>query len=158
MRPAEARDIGDAPDGRPVPVVWPRPAQVGNEKHLAGLWIIGALRPLGVALKLATRGAGACNRKAGGRRIAASDDPHGADTGRTGRWRARLSAQTGRDTNPVMVDDFSKVVFADLYTQAIGQRPDRIGLSGIQDKVLGPDADHACSRSINGLHFEAEPA
>ena len=45
MRPAEARDIGDAPDGRPVPVVWPSPAHVGNEKYLAGLWIIVASGP-----------------------------------------------------------------------------------------------------------------
>ena len=45
MRPAEARDIGDAPDGRPVPVVWPRPAHVGNEKHLAGLWTITVSGP-----------------------------------------------------------------------------------------------------------------
>jgi hypothetical protein len=42
---AEARDIGDAQDGRPVPVVWPRPAHVGNEKYLAGLWIIVASGP-----------------------------------------------------------------------------------------------------------------
>jgi hypothetical protein len=42
MRPAEARDTGDAPDGRPVPVVWPGPAHAGNEKYLAGLWIIVA--------------------------------------------------------------------------------------------------------------------
>jgi serine/threonine-protein kinase HipA len=41
------------------------------------------------------------------------------------------------DTNPVVVDDFSKVIFADLYAQAIGQRPDRIALPGVQDKVSG---------------------
>jgi hypothetical protein len=45
MRPAEARDIGDAPDGRPVPVVWPGPAHGGNEKYLAGLQIIVASGP-----------------------------------------------------------------------------------------------------------------
>ena len=54
MRPAEARDIGDAPDGRPVSVVWPGPAHAGNEKHLAGLQIIVASGPPGVKLKLAT--------------------------------------------------------------------------------------------------------
>ncbi|HTZ28649.1 MAG TPA: HipA domain-containing protein [Streptosporangiaceae bacterium] len=41
------------------------------------------------------------------------------------------------DTNPVMVDDFGEVVFADLFAQAIGQHPDRIALPGVQDKVSG---------------------
>jgi len=36
MRPAEARDIGDAPHGQPVPVVRPRPARAGNQKYRAG--------------------------------------------------------------------------------------------------------------------------
>lgn len=40
-------------------------------------------------------------------------------------------------TNPVVIDDFGKVVFADLFAQAIGQRPDRIALPGVQDKVSG---------------------
>lgn len=40
-------------------------------------------------------------------------------------------------TSPVVVDDFSKVVFADLFAQAIGQQPDRIALPGVQDKVSG---------------------
>jgi serine/threonine-protein kinase HipA len=41
------------------------------------------------------------------------------------------------DTNPVMVDDFGEVIFADLFAQAIGQHPDRIALPGMQDKVSG---------------------
>jgi serine/threonine-protein kinase HipA len=40
-------------------------------------------------------------------------------------------------TTPVVVDDFSKVVFSDLFAQAIGQHPDRIALPGVQDKVSG---------------------
>ncbi len=40
-------------------------------------------------------------------------------------------------TRPVVVDNFSKVVFADLFAQAIGQRPDRIALPGVQDKISG---------------------
>jgi serine/threonine-protein kinase HipA len=40
-------------------------------------------------------------------------------------------------SGPVVIDDFSKVVFADLFTQAIGQRPDRVALPGVQDKVSG---------------------
>jgi hypothetical protein len=55
MQPTEACDIGDALDDRPVPAVWPRPTDVGNEKYLAGFWIIEAL-DLDVALKLATEG------------------------------------------------------------------------------------------------------
>lgn len=41
------------------------------------------------------------------------------------------------DTKPVVVDDFSKVIFAELFAQAIGQHPDRIALPGVQDKVSG---------------------
>ena len=41
------------------------------------------------------------------------------------------------DTNPVMVDDFGEVIFADLFAQAIGQHPDQIALPGVQDKVSG---------------------
>jgi serine/threonine-protein kinase HipA len=40
-------------------------------------------------------------------------------------------------TNPVVIADFGNVVFADLFAQAIGQRPDRIALPGVQDKVSG---------------------
>jgi serine/threonine-protein kinase HipA len=39
--------------------------------------------------------------------------------------------------NPVIINDFGEVVFADLFAQAIGQRPDRIGLPGVQDKISG---------------------
>jgi serine/threonine-protein kinase HipA len=38
---------------------------------------------------------------------------------------------------PVVVDDFTKIIFRDLFAQAIGQQPDRIGLPGVQDKVSG---------------------
>ena len=62
MQPTEARDIGDALDDRPVPAAWPRPTHVGNEKYLAGFWIIEAA-DLDVALKLAAEGSKACNRK-----------------------------------------------------------------------------------------------
>ncbi len=70
MQPAEAREVGDALDDRPVPAVWPRPTHVGNEKHLAGFWIIEAAG-LDVALKLAAGGPEACNRKVEVRRNAA---------------------------------------------------------------------------------------
>ena len=55
MQPTEARDVGDALDDRPVPAAWPRPTRVGNEKFLAGFWIIEAF-DLDVALKPATEG------------------------------------------------------------------------------------------------------
>ena len=41
------------------------------------------------------------------------------------------------DTTPVIIDDFSKVVFADLFARAIGQHPDRTALPGVQDKISG---------------------
>lgn len=41
------------------------------------------------------------------------------------------------ETRPVIVDDFSEVVFADLFADAVGQHPDRIALPGLQDKVSG---------------------
>ena len=41
------------------------------------------------------------------------------------------------DTAPVVVDDFSEVVFAELFAQAIGQQPDRTALPGVQDKISG---------------------
>jgi hypothetical protein len=70
MQPAEARDVGDALDDRPVPAVWPRPTRVGSEKYLAGFSIIEAF-DLDVALKLAAEGSKACNRKVEVRRNAA---------------------------------------------------------------------------------------
>lgn len=41
------------------------------------------------------------------------------------------------DVKPILIDDFSKVRFADLFAQAIGPQPDRAALPGIQDKVSG---------------------
>lgn len=41
------------------------------------------------------------------------------------------------ETRPVIVDDFSEVVFAGLFADAVGQHPDRIALPGLQDKVSG---------------------
>ena len=90
MQPTETRDVGDAPGDRPVPAVWPRPTHVGNEKYLAGFWIIEAAG-LDVALKLATEGPKACNRKIEVRRDAAKA------AGRTyGRRRCPAMASTSR--------------------------------------------------------------
>jgi serine/threonine-protein kinase HipA len=47
------------------------------------------------------------------------------------------AGDTAAETKPVVVDDFSEVVFADLFAQAIGQQPDRIALPGVQDKISG---------------------
>ena len=47
------------------------------------------------------------------------------------------AGDTAGGTKPVVVEDFSKVVFADLFAEAIGQRPDRIALPGVQDKISG---------------------
>lgn len=47
------------------------------------------------------------------------------------------AGETPADTRPVVVDDFSDVVFADLFAQAIGEQPDRIALPGVQDKISG---------------------
>jgi serine/threonine-protein kinase HipA len=47
------------------------------------------------------------------------------------------AADTPADTTPTIVDDFSKVVFAELFSQAIGQQPDRTALPGVQDKISG---------------------
>ena len=47
------------------------------------------------------------------------------------------SGDTFADTTPVVVDDFSEVIFADLFAQAIGRQPDRIALPGVQDKISG---------------------
>ena len=66
MQPTETRDVDDALDDRPVPAVWPRPTRVGNEKYLAGFWIIEAAG-LDVVLTLAADGSKACNRKIEGR-------------------------------------------------------------------------------------------
>jgi hypothetical protein len=55
MQPTEARDIGDAPDDRSVPAIWPRPTHVEIENYLPNFLIID--------LKLATEGSKARNRK-----------------------------------------------------------------------------------------------
>src|SRR6266487_5719859 len=90
MPPTEARDVGDALDDRPVPAVWPGPAHVGSEKYLAGFWVIEA-SGLDVALKVATEGSKACNRKVGVRRTAAEA------AGRAcGRRRCPAMASTSR--------------------------------------------------------------
>ena len=47
------------------------------------------------------------------------------------------AGDTPADTTPITVDDFSKVVFADLFAQAIGPQPDRTALPGVQDKISG---------------------
>src|ERR1700678_768716 len=47
------------------------------------------------------------------------------------------AGDTPGDTTPVIIDDFSEVVFADLFAPAIGQQPDRSALPGVQDKISG---------------------
>jgi hypothetical protein len=91
MQPTEAHDVGDALDDRPVPAGWPRPTHIGNEKYRADFWIIEAAFDLDVALKLATEGSKACNRKIEVRRNAAKA------AGRAhGRRRCPAMASTSR--------------------------------------------------------------
>jgi serine/threonine-protein kinase HipA len=59
----------------------------------------------------------------------------GADT--IGDVQVVPDGDSPADTTPVIIDDFSKVVFADLFAQAIGQQPDRTALPGVQDKISG---------------------
>ena len=59
--------------------------------------------------------------------------------------------------NPVVIDDFGKVVFADLFAQAIGQRPDRIGLPGVQDKVSGQMMNVPVQGRSNGYILKLNP-
>jgi serine/threonine-protein kinase HipA len=59
--------------------------------------------------------------------------------------------------NPVVIDDFGKVVFADLFAQAIGQRPDRIGLPGMQDKVSGQMMNVPVQGRSNGYILKLNP-
>jgi serine/threonine-protein kinase HipA len=47
------------------------------------------------------------------------------------------NGDTPASTTPVIVDDFSRVVFAELFAQAIGPQPDRTALPGVQDKISG---------------------
>jgi len=59
----------------------------------------------------------------------------GSDT--IGDVQVRPAGDTLADTKPIVINNFSEVVFADLLAQAIGQRPDRIALPGVQDKISG---------------------
>ena len=61
------------------------------------------------------------------------------------------------DTNPVMVDDFGEVIFADLFAQAIGQHPDRIALPGVQDKVSGQMLNVAVQGRSAGYILKLNP-
>jgi serine/threonine-protein kinase HipA len=59
----------------------------------------------------------------------------GSDT--IGDVQVLPAGETAAETRPVIVDDFSEIVFADLFAQAIGQQPDRVALPGVQDKISG---------------------
>jgi len=70
------------------------------------------------------------------------------------------TGDTVTETKPVVVDDFSEVVFADLFAQAIGQQPDRVALPGVQDKISGQmlnvpvqGRSHAYILKLNPLEF-----
>src|SRR6202034_2706375 len=67
------------------------------------------------------------------------------------------TANPTADTNPVMVDDFGEVIFADLFAQAIGQRPDRIALPGVQDKVSGQMMNVPVQGRSNGYILKLDP-
>jgi serine/threonine-protein kinase HipA len=47
------------------------------------------------------------------------------------------TGDTPADTTPIIIGDFSRVVFAELFSQAIGPQPDRTALPGVQDKISG---------------------
>jgi serine/threonine-protein kinase HipA len=59
----------------------------------------------------------------------------GSDT--IGDVQVLPAGDTFAGPRPAVIDDFSEVVFADLFAQAIGQQPDRVALPGVQDKVSG---------------------
>lgn len=59
----------------------------------------------------------------------------GSDT--IGDVQVLPAGDTFAGTRPAAIDDFSEVVFADLFAQAIGPQPDRVALPGVQDKVSG---------------------
>lgn len=59
--------------------------------------------------------------------------------------------------SPVVIDDFGKVVFSDLFAQAIGQRPDRIALPGVQDKVSGQMMNVPAQGRSNGYILKLNP-
>ena len=52
----------------------------------------------------------------------------GSDT--IGDVQVLPAGDTSVGTRPAVIDDFSEVVFADLFAQAIGQQPDRVALPG----------------------------
>jgi serine/threonine-protein kinase HipA len=59
--------------------------------------------------------------------------------------------------SPVVVDDFGKVVFSDLFAQAIGQRPDRVALPGVQDKISGQMLNVPVQGRSNGYILKLNP-
>ena len=59
----------------------------------------------------------------------------GSDT--IGDVQVLPAGDTFAGTRPAVIDDFSEVVFAGLFAQAIGHRPDRVALPGVQDKISG---------------------
>ncbi|HEY1626346.1 MAG TPA: HipA domain-containing protein [Streptosporangiaceae bacterium] len=59
--------------------------------------------------------------------------------------------------SPVVVDDFGKVVFSDLFAQAIGQRPDRVALPGVQDKISGQMMNVPVQGRSNGYILKLNP-
>src|SRR6266700_1074109 len=134
MQPTEARDVGDALDDRPVPAVWPRPTHVGNEKYLAGFWIIEAF-DLDVALKLATEGSKAGNRKVEMRRNAAKA------AGRTyGRRRCPAMASTSRIVLSRRTRKSSKEILEAVSdrgrgVRSRGERPAREGRPEPQEMI-----------------------
>jgi serine/threonine-protein kinase HipA len=59
--------------------------------------------------------------------------------------------------NPVVIDDFGEVIFADLFAQAIGQRPDRVALPGVQDKISGQMMNVPVQGRSNGYILKLNP-
>src|SRR5215475_5802271 len=106
MQPTEARDVGDALDDRPVPAVWPRPTHAGNERCLAGFWIIEA-SDLDVTLKLAAEGSKACNRKVEGA-------AQRCESRRPRLWRAQVSS-----------DGFDRIVHNPAYRKVLRKKSGR---------------------------------
>jgi serine/threonine-protein kinase HipA len=47
------------------------------------------------------------------------------------------AAEAPVGAKPIMVDDFTEVIFAELFAEAIGDQPDRTALPGVQDKISG---------------------
>lgn len=57
----------------------------------------------------------------------------GSDT--IGDVRVIPAGEAPAEVKPIVVGDFGEVVFADLFAQAVGDRPDRTALPGVQDKI-----------------------